>query len=52
MCPLRQPIRLSAQDLEMGSSCIVADSVENHLLELRMHEYYAGASLTGVIWTL
>ncbi len=35
-----------------SSGCIVGNSVENHLLQSWIREFYAGALLAGVIWTL
>jgi len=34
------------------SAWIVGDSVENHLLQGYVREFYAGALLAAVIWTL
>ena len=34
------------------SGRLVGNSVENHLLQGEVREFYAGAPLAGVIWTL
>jgi hypothetical protein len=34
------------------NACIVGDSVENHLLQSWIREFYAGTLFAGVIWTV